>query len=345
MEIKTLEWKDNKLILLDCRKLPEREEYFVCENYQDLAGAIKDLIIRGAPAIGVAAAYGVALAYKNGLDQGLVGEAALAYSRQAIDVLAQTRPTAVNLFWALNLMSGLLDGLGDLSEEEILQALIARAHKIYQEDIEINKSIGRLGSSLVSEGSRILTHCNAGALATAGYGTALGVVRASKHKNIHLYIDETRPLLQGSRLTAWEALREGIPASLITDSMAGYLMQLGQVDMVIFGADRIASNGDVANKIGSYSLAVLAHYHKIPLYVAAPKSTIDPGLESGDQIPIEEREAGELIFYKGVQTAPQGISVFNPAFDLTPHELISGIITEDGILTPPYRDSIRELFS
>lgn len=344
-EIKTLQWKENKLVLINCTKLPEKEEYFVCNNYLDLEYAIKNLIVRGAPAIGVAAAYGVVLAYKNAIDKGLKSKEAIDFTYEAIEILSETRPTAVNLFWALNIMKDLLESLDREYEHEVFNILLNKANEIHENDLDINKAIGKYGREIVPKGGNILTHCNAGALATSGYGTALGVVRAARDKNIHLYIDETRPLLQGSRLTAWEIEKEDIACTLISDNMAGYLMQLGKVDLLIFGADRIARNGDVANKIGSYSISILAKYHNIPVYVAAPKSTIDINLESGDDIPIEERKQEELKYYKNIQTAPKSVNVFNPAFDVTPNELITGIITEEGILEPPYEENIEKLFA
>jgi len=273
------------------------------------------MVVRGAPAIGCAAAFGVVL-----------GKG----SKEAYDVLAKSRPTAVNLFWALERMKKAKD-------------LEAEARAIFEEDLAANRAIGRLGAELIRERSRVMTHCNTGALATAGYGTALGVIRASKSKNISVIANETRPYLQGARLTAWELVQEGIPCTLITDSMAGHLMSKGEVDVVIVGADRIAANGDVANKIGTYPLAVLAKRHGIPFYVAAPCSTFDPKIPDGSRIPIEERPADEVTGYRGARWAPQGVSVRNPAFDVTPAELITGIICEKGIASPPYPENIAAL--
>jgi len=272
-------------------------------------------VVRGAPAIGCAAAFGVVL-----------GKG----SKEAYDVLGKSRPTAVNLFWALERMKKAKD-------------LETEARAICDEDLAANRAIGRLGAELIRERSRVMTHCNTGALATAGYGTALGVIRASKSKNISVIANETRPYLQGARLTAWELVQEGIPCTLITDSMAGHLMSKGEVDVVIVGADRIAANGDVANKIGTYPLAVLAKRHGIPFYVAAPCSTFDPEIPDGSHIPIEERPADEVTGYRGARWAPQGVSVRNPAFDVTPADLVTGIICEKGIASPPYRESIAAL--
>ncbi len=343
--LKTLYWEEDALYLLDCRKLPQEEEYLICENYEQLSYAIEELVVRGAPAIGVAAAYGVVLGFNEAYAKQLDIEKRNALIVNSIHRLSRTRPTAVNLFWALDRMEKVFLDNKNENHYNLKKILLKEANKIYNEDIEINKNIGKYGKTLINKGDNILTHCNAGALATAGYGTALGVIRSAhdEGKNIHVYIDETRPLLQGSRLTAWELLKENIPATLIADNMAAYLMQLDKVDLVIFGADRIANNGDVANKIGSYSLAVLAKYHNIPLYVAAPTSTIDFDLNSGDEIPIEYRNKEELRTLYGKTTAPKTIDVFNPAFDVTPNKLIDGIITELGILKPPFTDSIIKL--
>lgn len=346
MEVKTLEWKDDKLILIDCTKLPIKEEYIICREYRTLAEAIKILSVRGAPAIGVSAAYGVVLAAIQAQKETTTKEEYIGFIKKAIKELSATRPTAVNLFWALNRMEEKLDSIKELSEIKIKEELLKEANRIYDEDIECNKNIGKYGNEVVPEGARILTHCNAGALATAGYGTALGVIRYAHRqgKNIHVYADETRPLLQGSRLTAWELVKEGIPGTLITDNMAAYAMKLGMIDMVIFGADRIALNGDVANKIGTYSISVLAKEHKIPVYAAAPLSTIDINILDGAQIPIEQRDKGEVREIFGIRTAPEEIDTFNPAFDVTPNIYITGIITEVGILRPPYNLSIPKAF-
>lgn len=345
-KVKTIEWKDDKLILIDCTKLPLKEEYIICKDYNTLAKAIKCLAVRGAPAIGVSAAYGVVLAAIEAENAGYSKEEFIKYIETAIDELAATRPTAVNLFWALDKIRKTLKESEGASKVEIKEILLKKANELYEEDIICNKKIGDYGNEVVPFGASILTHCNAGALATAGFGTALGVIRAAHYakKDIKVFADETRPLLQGSRLTAWELSKEGIPCTLITDSMAGYAMKLGKIDMVITGADRITSNGDTANKIGTYSLAVLAKENGIPFYIAAPLSTIDISLKTGEEIEIEERDRKEVISLFGVQTAPECINAFNPAFDVTEGKYISGIITEKGILRPPYEDSIKKCF-
>jgi len=293
-EVQPIRWRGDRLELLDQRLLPDKTEYLACRSAEEVARAIRDMVVRGAPAIGCAAAFGVVLS------KGSSG---------SFEVLAKSRPTAVNLFWALERMKKAKD-------------LEAEAIAIYDEDLAANRAMGKLGAELIPEAARVMTHCNTGALATAGYGTALGVIRASKGKNISVIANETRPYLQGARLTAWELVQEGIPCTLITDSMAGHLMSKGEVDVVIVGADRIAANGDVANKIGTYPLAVLAKRHGIPFYVAAPLSTFDPKIPDGSRIPIEERPAAEVTGYRGTRWAPEGVSVRNPAFDVTPAELI-----------------------
>lgn len=359
--IQTVAWKNNAVVLIDQNALPLAEINVTCHSYQEVIAAIKDLTVRGAPAIGVAAAMAAAL-----------GSTALPVLPQELfrrkfykicDEIAQSRPTARNLFWALERMRKCLDDViaseGDersnlrgkiaTSTERLLamtkKALISEAKRICAEDIAGNRQMGKNGSVLIADGDNILTHCNAGALATAGYGTALGVLRAAREqgKKLHVYVDETRPVLQGARLTAWELKKEKIPATLITDNMAGSLMQEGKIDKVIVGADRIAANGDTANKIGTYSLAVLARVHGIPFYVAAPLSTIDASLKTGSAIPIEERSGTEVTHFRKVQTAPDGTKVYNPAFDVTPAKYISAIITEQGILKKPYLQSIRSL--
>jgi methylthioribose-1-phosphate isomerase len=314
-EVQPIRWRGDRLELLDQRLLPDQAVYVTCRSAADVAAAIRDMVVRGAPAIGCAAAFGVVLSRG---------------SPESFEVLAKSRPTAVNLFWALERMKKAQD-------------LEAEAIAIYDEDLAANRAIGRLGAELIRERSRVMTHCNTGALATAGYGTALGVIRASKGKNISVIANETRPYLQGARLTAWELVQEGIPCTLITDSMAGHLMSKGEVDVVIVGADRVAANGDVANKIGTYPLAVLAKRHGIPFYVAAPLSTFDPKIPDGSHIPIEERPAAEVTGYRGTRWAPEGVSVRNPAFDVTPAELVTAIISEKGIASPPYRESIAAL--
>jgi methylthioribose-1-phosphate isomerase len=319
MDVQPLRWQGDRLELLDQRLLPERAEYLTCRTAADVAQAIRDMVVRGAPAIGCAAAFGVVLAFKQRTDP-----------EEAYRVLAGSRPTAVNLFWALERMRKARD-------------LEAEALAIYNEDLAANRAMGRLGAELVPQGARIMTHCNAGALATAGYGTALGVIRAAKDKKVSVIANETRPYLQGARLTAWEMVQEGIPCALITDSMAGYMMARGEVDLVVVGADRIAANGDTANKIGTYAIAVLAKRHGIPFYVAAPLSTFDRSIPDGAHIPIEERPADEVTGYRGTRWAPEGVTVRNPAFDVTPAELITGIICEKGVVLAPSRERLAAL--
>jgi len=335
--IKTIAWKNNSVILIDQKVLPVAERYVTCRSYQEIISAIKDLTVRGAPAIGVAAAMGAALGALR-----LPSLPPEKFRRKFIticDEIAQARPTARNLFWALERMKEYLDQAIQTGKKDLVKELIDEAKNIYAEDIEANRQMGKHGSKLLADGDNILTHCNAGALATAGYGTALGVIRAAHEqgKKLHVYVDETRPVLQGARLTAWELKKEKISATLITDNMAGFLMKQGKINKVLVGADRIAANGDTANKIGTYSLAVLAQVHRIPFYVAAPLSTIDVSLKTGAAIPIEERKSEEVTHFKGVRSAPKGIKVYNPAFDVTPAEYITAIITENGIITKPYR--------
>lgn len=333
--------------MIDQRLLPMEEVYPIFRNYEEVAWAIKEMVVRGAPAIGVAAAMGIALGARDSqtndpdqFDQ--------AFS-QICQVLGATRPTAVNLFWAIERMRDLYTHLKgqNSSLDEIRAQLIAEAQRMHDEDIEANRSMGRFGAELIPDGATVLTHCNAGALATAGYGTALGVIRAAVEagKKIAVYADETRPFLQGARLTAWELHKDDIPVTLITDNMAGYFMKGRKIDCVIVGADRIAANGDVANKIGTYSVAVLAKENHIPFYVAAPISTLDLSIESGEQIPIEERTELEVTHVKGAQLAPTGIKVANPAFDVTPNRYVAAIITERGVARPPYQESLRRLAS
>ncbi len=335
MEIKPIEFKNNLLILIDQRKLPKKEEYFICKNYKDAIYAIKEMVVRGAPAIGVTAAYGISLYVINENSK----ENLLKNFNTICKEIADTRPTAVNLFWAIEKMRKKFEELKDKSLSEIKLEMLNEADKLFNEDIEINKKIGENGAKLIKDNSNILTHCNAGALATAGYGTALGVIRSAFYsgKNIHVYVDETRPFLQGSRLTAWELMKENIPCTLICDNMAGFLMKLGKIDSIIVGADRIASNGDTANKIGTYSLAVLAKKHNIPFYVAAPYSTFDFNIKTGKEIPIEERPGIEITEMFTKDSAPEGVKTFNPAFDVTDAELITAIITEREILYPPLK--------
>ena len=336
MAIEPVRWADDRLQLLDQTVLPLREVERDYTRWEDVADAIRTLVVRGAPAIGVAAAYGVALAARQSRASSF--DALLADLETAIKGLAATRPTAVNLFWALDRMRRHAVALAGQSLDTVRARLLAEAEAIRTEDIEANLAMGAHGAALVPERARILTHCNAGALATAGYGTALGVIRAAheRGKVALVWVDETRPVMQGARLTAWEMVREGIPHKLIADVAAGSLMARGEVDMVVTGADRIAANGDTANKIGTYAVAVLARHHRVPFYVAAPLSTIDPSLASGREIPIEERDAAEVRCTGAQQTAPDGSPVYNPAFDVTPAALITAIITERGVFRPPY---------
>jgi methylthioribose-1-phosphate isomerase len=327
--VETLRWAGDALELLDQRRLPSEFDYVRCGDAADVATAIRDMVVRGAPAIGCAAAYGVALAALRGDEL-----------EEAFRVLAASRPTAVNLFWALDRMRG------RMARPWTPQALLDEAAAIHVEDIATNHAIGEAGAPLIADGARVMTHCNAGALATAGHGTALGIIRSARDagKQLSVLANETRPYLQGARLTAWEMMQERIPVTLITDNMAGHMMQQGKVDVVIVGADRIAANGDVANKIGTYTVAVLAARHGIPFYVAAPLSTIDPAIPDGRAIPIEERAAAEVTGYGETRWAPEGVGVANPAFDVTPAELVTAIVTEKGVISPPYAESIRRLF-
>jgi methylthioribose-1-phosphate isomerase len=338
MAVKTIEWKNDRVILLDQRRLPQQEVYRVCRDDQEVAEAIRNMTIRGAPAIGVAAAMGVAL--------GALRAPEKTFDRQferMLLTLRRTRPTAVNLFWALQRMRAVYSACRSQGVEKVRRALKEEAQKIYQEDIAANKQLGKHGARLLGGAKRIMTHCNAGALATAGYGTALGVLRALKEsgKQFEVYVNETRPFLQGARLTAWELKKEKISAVLITDSMAGYLMQKGKIDAVVVGCDRVAANGDVANKIGTYTIAVLAKRHNIPFYVAGPTSSIDLNCASGGEIPIEQRDPKEVSHIFGKPLAPKGMKVLNPAFDVTSHDLVTAIITEKGVIHPPYQQNIR----
>jgi methylthioribose-1-phosphate isomerase len=333
--VPTVEWKDGAVRLLDQSRLPAAVEFLDCRDYETVAVAIRELKVRGAPAIGVTAALGVALGAQsvNQTDYATFAQAVLAIC----DRLAATRPTAVNLFWAIERMKRKLAALKDQSVPLIKAELIREARAILDEDIALCKATGRHGAELIKDGETILTHCNAGSLATAGYGTALGVIRAAwdQGKKVKVIVDETRPVLQGARLTAWELMQERIPVTLITDNMAGTLMRQGKIDLCIVGADRIAANGDVANKIGTYSLAVLAKAHGIPFYVAAPSSTIDLKTKSGEDIPIEQRDPSEVTTIHGSHPiAPRDVPVYNPAFDVTPAEFITGIVTERGVFKP-----------
>jgi methylthioribose-1-phosphate isomerase len=340
MSVVTMRFDDNALHLIDQRVLPLAFETVVCRNANETAEAIRSMVVRGAPAIGCAAAYGIALEAQ--LAAGQMRPIFDATLEQAFAVLAASRPTAVNLFWALERMRSLCTKLGNLPSDEIAALLLSEAHAIHDEDIAANRAMGAHGAALLPHEARVLTHCNAGALATAGHGTALGVIRSAVEagKNISVIADETRPFLQGARLTAWEMVQEKIPVTLIADNMAGHLMKSGAIDAVIVGADRIAANGDVANKIGTYMVAVLAARHKIPFYVAAPLSTFDLSAESGDAIPIEERAADEVTGFRDIRWAPEGVLVANPAFDVTPAELIAAIITEKGVIARPDRNTV-----
>ena len=335
--IAPVRWDTDRLILVDQTALPEREIERDYRSWPEVGAAIRTLVVRGAPAIGVAAAFGVVLAARA--SHAATFDGLLADLETAIKGLAATRPTAVNLFWALDRMRQAAVASRPLPLDAVPARLLAEAQAIRDEDIAANRAMGAHGAALVPPNARILTHCNAGALATAGYGTALGVVRAAhaQGKVALVWVDETRPVMQGSRLTAWECVREGIPHRLIADVAAASVMARGEVDLVVTGADRIAANGDTANKIGTYSLAVLAAHHRVPFYVAAPFSTIDPSIASGAQIPIEERDASEVRRVGGQQTAPSASPVFNPAFDVTPAGLIAAIVTERGVVRPPYR--------
>jgi methylthioribose-1-phosphate isomerase len=341
--VQTLRWVDDHLEMIDQRVLPSEFRYLPYRAAEEVAQGIRLMVVRGAPAIGCAAAYGVALealALKSrSSDAFHLGMA------KAFEVLAASRPTAVNLFWALNRMKDHLTSLGSQEPHAMAQALLVEAHAVFDEDIAVNKAMGAHGAALLKDGDRVLTHCNAGALATAGHGTALGVFRSAvaMGKKIEVIADETRPFLQGARLTAWEMVQEGIPTTLISDGMAGHLMATGCVDAVVVGTDRVARNGDVANKIGTYMVAVLAHRHSIPFYVACPLSTIDMSIPNGAAIPIEERAADEVLGHAGVQWAASGVKVRNPAFDITPAELVTGLITEKGVLRSPLPDAILSL--
>jgi len=336
--IETIEWTPAGVVMIDQTRLPRETVFVTCRTYQEVATAIRDMIIRGAPAIGVAAAMGVALGVlqaKNPDEEMPV----------ICETLAKTRPTAVNLFWAIDRMKRLFGSLGELPLPEKRQRMVEEAQEIRREDVAINEAIGRHGAPLVPDHKTVLTHCNAGALATAGFGTALGVIRAAVQagKKIDVFADETRPFLQGARLTAWELQRDGIETTLITDNMAGHFLKSGRIGCVVVGADRIAGNGDVANKVGTYGVAVLAKENNVPFYVAAPISTLDLTLASGDAIPIEERAAKEVTEVQGVAIAPEGIRVANPAFDVTPNRYVSAIITERGVARAPFDESLRRL--
>ncbi len=342
---KTIDWTEDGVVMIDQRVLPMKEIYLTLKTPDEVADAIKTMVIRGAPAIGVAAAMGIALGAK--LSQSLPQAEFKKKIELLFPLFAATRPTAVNLFWAIDRMKNLFLENASKHPSAVTEILINEGMKIKDEDIQANRRMGAFGASLIPRKASILTHCNAGALATAGYGTALGVIRAAfeQGKEIRVFADETRPFLQGARLTAWELMKDGIPTILITDSMAGYMMKKREIDIVITGADRIASNGDAANKIGTYSVSILAKEHGIPFYIAAPLSTIDMSTPSGDRIPIEERNHEEVTSFGSIRIAPAGVGVRNPAFDVTPHENIAAIITDHGIAKPPYTQSLQKLFS
>src|SRR6187455_1086488 len=343
----TIEWKGDCVVMIDQRKLPASEVYVTCRTASEMAKAIKTMVIRGAPAIGVAAAMGIALGMRRSKATGTKQFAT--EFQKLCDLMAATRPTAVNLFWAIDRMKRAFAAGAQAGESpgEISKRLDREAMAIHDEDVANCRLMGGHGAAMVPDGSRVLTHCNAGALATAGYGSALGVIRAAveQGKKIAVFADETRPFLQGARLTAWELVRDGIETTVITESMAGPLMRAGEIDVVVVGADRIAANGDTANKIGTYTVAVLAHEHKIPFYVAAPLSTIDLETQNGDSIPIEERDRREVSHLGSSRLTPEGAHIRNPAFDVTPYRYIAGIITERGILRPPYSESLKQAFA
>ena len=341
--IQTLEWTDNGVRFIDQTKLPMEEVYVTCQTHEQVADVIRNMVVRGAPAIGVAAAMGIALGVNHSK-----AESSDELKRdldQICDLIGQTRPTAVNLFWAIRRMQEKFERIRIRPLPQIKQDLVEEAQRMHAEDIAANQAMGRHGATLMPNTGGVLTHCNAGALATAGYGTALGVIRAAveQGKKIHVYADETRPFLQGSRLTAWELMKDGIPTTVISDNMAGAMMQQGKIGAIVVGADRIAANGDVANKIGTYTVAILAKEHEIPFYVAAPISTVDLACPDGSQIPIEQRNAKEMTHIGGKQVVPDGVEVENPAFDVTPAKYVAAIITEKGIARAPYEDSLRRL--
>jgi len=345
--IKTVEWTAEGVRMIDQRLLPTEEKYLLLRSCEEVAESIRDMAVRGAPAIGVAAALGIAIGLKQAV---ATSTPDLQYDFDYMcDLMSRTRPTAVNLFWAIERMRTAFGRAAVEAQhtDEVKAALVNEALAIFDEDIASNRRLGRFGAELINDGATVLTHCNAGALATAGdYGTALGVIRGARDagKRVAVIADETRPFLQGSRLTAWELKEDNIPVTLITDNMAGHVMKTGAVDVVVVGADRIAANGDAANKIGTYMVAVLAREHGIPFYVAAPVSTVDLSLATGDEIPIEERNEAEVTHVRQERLAPEGISVRNPAFDVTPNKLIAAIITDRGVARPPYMESLSNLF-
>jgi methylthioribose-1-phosphate isomerase len=340
--IPTVAWQDGTVVMIDQRRLPGEEVYLRCRHHAEVAAAIRDMAIRGAPAIGVAAALGIALGVRSAAAE---NEALRTAFDSICREMAATRPTAVNLFWAIERMRRRFESAAPGGQAAVSEALLQEALAIEEEDVAACRRIGDLGAELIPDAARVLTHCNAGALATAGYGTALGVIRsaAKQGKIRNVLADETRPYLQGARLTAWELARDGIPTTLIADNMAGHMMARGEVDAVVVGADRIAANGDVANKIGTYTVAVLARENGVPFYVAAPVSTIDLGTPSGDGITIEERSPDEITHHGGRRLAPEGIAVRNPAFDVTPHRYVTAIVCERGVARPPYAESLARL--
>jgi len=339
MTTEALRYEEGRLVLLDVRRLPLEEAELVCSDYLQVAEAIRTLAVRGAPAIGIAAAYGVVLGVKNAVINNSYSEQAF---ERIVSTLAATRPTAVNLFWALDRMK---TARCSCSGSGIVERLEAEARAIHAEDIAMNRRIGAFGAELLEDGDGVLTHCNAGALATGGYGTALGVIRAAveQGKRIHVYADETRPLLQGARLTTYELLNDRIPVTLICDNMAGFLMRQGRIQKVVVGSDRTVANGDVCNKIGTYQVAIMAKYHDIPFYAAMPATTLDLSIESGGKIPIEERDPAEVKGYGECIWAPEPVGVYNPSFDVTPAELVTAIITDRGIARAPYMESLKKL--
>ena len=342
-KFKSIKFQDNILYLIDQRKLPTTYEIFECRDYMDVDLAIRNMVVRGAPAIGVSAAYGAVLAANE-----FMGEEKPIFLEKlynALNTLNRSRPTAVNLMWAIARMRRLIEKNENLDTEDIYGMLLNEADNIYEQDIETNRAMARYGNGIIEEGDTLLTHCNTGALATAAYGTALGVIREAHYagKDIFVYADETRPRLQGGKLTAWELVQEGIPAKLIADNVAATLIGDGKIDIILVGADRIASNGDTANKIGTFMLSVVAKAYDVPFYIVAPTTTIDFEIETGDDIEIEERGHGEVTHIDGVRIAPKGIDVYNPAFDITPNGNITGIITEKGIIRPPFRGGIEKL--
>lgn len=343
--VETLRWRDGRLEMIDQRVLPAQFEYLPYSSASEVAEGIRSMVVRGAPAIGCAAAYGVAL--EAMVLRQASREAFVAGMEKGFEVLAASRPTAVNLFWALKRMREVWEANKQGTVDEIVDRLLAEAHEVSAEDVRINRAMGAYGAALLPDGARVLTHCNAGALATAGHGTALGVFRSAVEagKRISVIADETRPFLQGARLTAWEMVQEKIPVTLITDNMAGHLMSRGEIDAVVVGTDRVAANGDVANKIGTYMVAVLAQRHGIPFYVACPLSTIDLAIPDGAAIPIEERSADEVTGFRECQWAAEGVQIRNPAFDVTPAELVTALITEKGVVSQPNRENIAALFA